>query len=706
MNYLNQIPLARLTFPLIAGISYGLYFPLQELGNWFYLVAFFLLLALLFLSNRGSQYSQWFGITLTVFFMVLGVKLVEIHTLRNAPTYFAQYLCEDENYLVVKIDEVPQVKANSVKAFVNVEAVGVGQEWKPAEGRLLVYFGLDKNAEALKYGDKLLINASIDEVPTPLNPGQFDYKSYLERKGIYHRVYVKPVNYVITETGAGNSLWTWVYSIRQYLLTQFTQHGLEGSQLAVASALVLGYDDDIDNDLLQAYSASGTLHVLSVSGMHAGILFIVLTWLLGWMGQSLPARIGRAFVIILTVWTYALVTGFSSPVIRAAAMFSLFAIGKSLNRQANNYNILAGSCLLMLVLNPFLLADTGFQLSYLAVFGIAAMYPCLHRLWGIDERIQISEKNKPKPLKIAVRVVNWFTANGWSIIVMSIVAQLVTLPLGLYYFHQFPNYFILANLVVIPLSTIALLGGLGLLVFSWVPVLSNVLGYALSKVIWALNSLVLYGEQLPFSITDNIRLSQGEVLIMGFVIITMYVALKRGKKQWLFASLVAVLVFTGFRLATNNTLLQQQKLVVYNAGKASAIEVIAGNKSVLMADSLALPGTINYRFNLKSATWFYGISHRKVVAPSTTLFNCAGKVVLVINKGFTPEQFAGITKAEYVVVSGNTDVDLTLISKLKPEVVVFDASNKYSKVKEWQRELDRLTVKHYTVSQGAFVADL
>ncbi len=668
----------------MVGIGCGLWLPLVLPNSFFYPAIILVLSCLVFLSIKGIRFAAWSGLLITLFFVLIGVKLVELNTAANQPVYFGKYLSAD-NFIVARIIEPPQEKAKSVKALLQIESIKQGKVWVKAGGTLLAYFALDNTATALAYGDRILIRTKIDEVKPPQNPGQFNNKQYLANKGIYHQTYLSTEHYYIVESNVVNSFYAWVYKVRAKLLWQLRESGLKGQELAVASALLLGYDDDIDNNLLQAYSASGAMHILSVSGMHAGLVYIAFLWLLQFAGPSLGARIFRTSVIIIMLWLYALLTGFSPPVIRAAAMFSMLAIGQSLNRYTNAINILAGSCLIMLVLNPFLLADVGFQLSYTAVFGIALLYKPVYNLWEFK---------------------HWLPDNVWQLTAMSLVAQLATFPLGLFYFHQFPNYFLFSNLLIIPLSTIAIFIGIGLLAFSFIPIVAKGVSFLLHYIILALNWLVMQSEQLPLAVDKNINISILEMASVYFIITAFAVAIYYRKKQWLYAALAVSVIYMGVRIQHNSQISIQQKLIVYNVNKATAVEFITGNKSVLLADSSALPGTVNYRFNIEGALWYYGIDNRKVFAsnnnypkPITVLGN---KSLLIANGKLNTD---GVTKADYVLISNNPFINFDALQKLNPTMVIIGSNNKPKKVAYFIKELDKRGINYYNIAQqGAFIA--
>ena len=214
-------------------------------------------------------------------------------------------------------------------------------------------------------------------------------------------------------------------------------NGVEGKQLKVASALLLGYRENLDKELVKSYASAGAMHVLAVSGLHVGILYLLLTRIFSFLKKVKKVKNGKFILTILIVsflWFYAIMTGLSASVMRATTMFSFIVIGNELlNRKTSIYNTLAVSAIILMIINPFIVYQVGFQLSYVAVVGIVYLQPKLNRLFYSRYKL--------------VRGV-------WAITCVSLAAQIATFPLSLHYFHQFSTYFFISNLIVIPASSL------------------------------------------------------------------------------------------------------------------------------------------------------------------------------------------------------------------------------------------------------------
>ena len=305
-----------------------------------------------------------------------------------------------------------------------IVAIKDSNEWHHPKGKMILYFEKDSaSVSSLSYGDYFYVYGKPNRVKAPSNPGEFDYKRFLERKGIYHQLYLASDRWIEIDKQKENPIYRFALNCRAYLLDILQEKGLKGAEYAVASAILLGYSDKIDAKLLQEYSGAGAMHILCVSGLHVGIVYVVFSMLLFFLGKTDRSRFLKSMLLILLIWSYAVLTGLSPSVMRASAMFSLVAIGQNMRRDTNIFNTLSASAFILMLIDPLIILNLGFQLSYSAVLGIVLLQPPIYRIFTIKSKI---------------------LDKIWTIIAVSIAAQIGTLPITLYYFHQFPNYFFLS----------------------------------------------------------------------------------------------------------------------------------------------------------------------------------------------------------------------------------------------------------------------
>ncbi|MFM2134818.1 MAG: hypothetical protein RL021_218, partial [Bacteroidota bacterium] len=422
------------------------------------------------------------------------------------------------------IMESPKRKGNSLRTTVRVDALHSGTAWQPAVGNVLVYLPAADSTRLLVTGERIYVNRPCEPVADATLPGQFDFKYWLELKQVYGTVRLRQGEWLILDLPVASTFMSVLESWQQRLVGVYRAAGFSGNELGVVSALVLGDDGEVEPELIHAFAASGTLHVLSVSGMHVALVHGAVERLLVLLFRRKRNRWPKFTVSLFVLWAYALLTGFSPAVRRAAAMLSLILLGKTTGRSVDTWNLLSGSLLILVAAQPGLLCESGFQLSYAAVAGIVGFYPWL--------RSRIGEAGRAGELLL-------------TSVSVALAAQWFTFTLGLYYFHRFPNYFLPANLIIIPWSTVLLFGGIILLMLYPFPLLFQAFGQILEKsTIW-LNKTVLLFNRLPNAEASGIWISGWECVLLTAAVLLLTVFLVVRSNAYLFAALFSLLVFFG-----------------------------------------------------------------------------------------------------------------------------------------------------------------
>lgn len=368
------------------------------------------------------------------------------------------------NPYIAEVLQFDQEKPGSRENLLVVKRKKEEGGWVSSEGKVLVYH---RQQFGLKPGQLVFVEKSPETIPAPSGPNEFDYSAFLEKKGILNRQFIDKELTVLDSAGAGSPVF-WMEYIRESLSGLIREKVPDLKNQKIALALFLGQKQFLDRDTKKAYSEAGVMHVLAVSGLHIGILVGVLLLLIK------PLRLGgkqrKTFLlgVVTVIWMYAFLTGLSPSVVRASVMFSLITLGQIRERKPSIYNVLAFSAMLMIVIDPEVIFEIGFQLSYLAVLGIVVIQPLILRWWLPP---------------------NMFLEYCWQLLTVSVAAQLATFPLSVWYFHSFPSYFLIANLLIIPLTFLLMQIGIPFLILSWIPVLSDVLG-------WILNLLLMVQDWL------------------------------------------------------------------------------------------------------------------------------------------------------------------------------------------------------------------
>lgn len=695
----NKAPFVRLLIPFIIGILIALYFPLNIAGATFYKYSFLGILFLCSLCLFIRLSYRWFilyGVIINLLFVFAGFGLVTIKREHFSETHFSQKLNAEKVLASVIISEAPEEKENSYQLIVEVNSITVENSWQPTKGRMIIYLSKEVRASDLKYGDQLLINTRIQRIKAPSNPSQFDYKQYLAYQQITHQTYLTSSNWIKTGHQSSNILYESSYRIRNYLLSVLEQYGISGEEIAVGSALLLGYRESLNDTIVSAYSSSGVMHILAVSGLHVGIIYLVFNYLLSWFLKGKGGRLLKAALLLLLLWTYALVTGMSPSVMRAVTMFSFIVVGESIQRKGSIYNTIAVSAFLLLLINPYLLVNVGFQLSYAAVIGIVLLYSRIYGLFNFKNRL---------------------IDQAWSILVVSFIAQLATAPLAMYYFHQFPTYFLLANLAVIPLATLVIYVGILLLVLHKITFLATYLALGFAFLLKLLNGLTKHLEQLPLASVQNISLSAVEVVLLYLFVIVLILHFIRLKIQYLYSAQLCIIIFLCLEVVNKNKQLNQRKFIVYDISKTTAVDFINGNDNLLFTDSTINLTDKKIKFNVQNNWIDLGIKHPNLLCNDTVT---ASLMVKYPYAQFYDKQIVFYSKehlanlktvplnVDYLIVSGNVNLDIEQVYTFyKPKVIVFDSSNSYYRVRKWGEECAKLGVVFYDVNQdGAFVVNL
>lgn len=560
MNFWKNHPGIRLVIPFVLGIITSI-----ELGfYWEYSLYFggFILLLLGFTFWKSTfKNRKLIGLFYFLSIFFIGFIFTSIRTEKNANSHFSHHR-SDSNYLLAVVADNLQEKQNSYKTVLKIKQL-VGDSSVPVSGKILAYFRKDSIISPLEYGDEILITNNMNYIESNRNPNQFDYKNYLNLNQINYQIYLKPSDYINTGKKKGNLLFAFSQKMRQTLYKYLAQNGVEGKQLKVASALLLGYKENLDKDLQKSYASAGAMHVLAVSGLHVGILYLLLSKIFSLFKRLKKTRFLIALLIIAFLWFYALMTGLSASVMRATTMFSFIVIGdRLLNQKVSIYNTLAISAIVLLVINPYIVYQVGFQLSYAAVLGIVYLQPKLNKL--IYSRYRI------------VRAI-------WAITCVSIAAQIATFPLSLHYFHQFPTYFFVSNLVVIPAAFLVFYLGVFLFVTAPFGGLSLVIGKLINGIIWFLNEAVYLTESLPTSVMKEIEFSVFETYLLYGIIIGFLVSFYNRKIKSFYLCLSLVILFLGIQLFQQYQSTQQEYLTFYSVNKYSALEYTVGNTAYFIA---------------------------------------------------------------------------------------------------------------------------
>jgi len=567
MFFWNSYPFVRYTTSLIAGIV--CFEKVPELWSYPWL-AVGLLFVFHLVLNKVSQkigyfkVRHWMGIiTLSIFFYI-GGWCTQIHYHNFGSIHYSNQSKEIIGFTGTISSPVNERK-NHFRFDFEIERLFTSDSIIHSSGKTHLYIRKDSSDLEIKYGDQLAVFGRLYPIPGPDNPNEFDYRLYLKRQNIFCHSFVQNDDVQIIGHEPPNAYMQWAYSLRSAASSIIDQHIPESRENGIAKALFLGIKDHLDNEVKQAYSAAGAMHVLAVSGLHVGIIYLLINLLFGRisnLGKSGNYAFG--LISVSLIWLYAAMTGLSPSVLRAGTMFTFVAIGQASAREGNIYNTLAIAAFVLLIFQPYLIYSVGFQLSFAAVLGIVYLQPKMYRLFEVR---------------------NGLLDKAWAITCVSLAAQISTFPLTAYYFHQFPTYFLASNLIVIPASFIMLTGGIAMIIISFIYMpLGASIGNYLGKFMWIINEIIGYVHQLPHSLIKWIYLDQAE-LLLSYIIVGLFIgALHFRSFQTLVTSAIAGVIFMFTVVSSNHQQSKRHELVFYEISKKLAIDNINGHSSTLYID--------------------------------------------------------------------------------------------------------------------------
>lgn len=691
----KQSPFIRLLLPLTAGILLQWYLQFSLVVIVMALASFsisFLLFLLLPISLR-FKFQPLQGLIIHLLLVGFGLLLTWQKDIRHDNNWYGSFYKEGD-YLVVRIDEPLVEKTRSFKADGYIESLIHEGESIPCKGKVLLYFSKDSSVNGLHYGNRILINKNLQTIKNSGNPGAFNYQRYAAFQQTFHNVFLKQKDWVKTENGNKNSsrLKQFIFNAREYVLSVLRKRVEAGKdELGISEALLIGYTNDLDKDLVQAYSNTGVVHIIAISGMHLGLIYVMLVWLFAKIPLVNRSKLVQVALILTCLWLFSLLTGAAASVLRSAVMFSFITVGQSFSKQSSVYNSLAASAFAMLCYNPYFLWDVGFQLSYLAVIGIVVFQRPIYNIFYVKNKLL----NKL-----------------WQLIAVSTAAQLLTFPVCIYYFHQFPNLFLLTNIIAVPLSGIILYAEIALVAFSWIVYAGIYLGKLVAWLVWLMNKIILRINELSFSVWDKIPASVISTWLLYAVVLCFSTWLMRKTKKHFLAGIAFLFAFVLLNAFNSWQVQKQQKIIVYNVPQHQAIDFVEGTSYQFIGDSVLLEDGLLQNFHLKPGRIALQLNNRmdslNGIFHDRVFYQFQNKRIAIITEAIQVENLQGKIDIDLVIISKNPKLFISELNKVvNCKQIVFDASNPAWKIEKWRKECEEMKLKNHSVAdEGGFLYDL
>ena len=671
-----QYPLTQITLFFVCGILFNRYLNFEFNIGLILLVTVFSLFLICFAASYRSKNKvrqNFFTISTFLLAFATGIFSVIIHQDTGNKNHYTNFGHSD-GAVGLKVTIVERWKSTAKNDRFVAEVYSLNDT--AASGKMLINFRKEKTTSKINIGLKLALFAKIIPLQKPLNPDQFDYSSFLKNKSIYGQIYTDESSLAVFSS-AEKSIYYYSAVFRDRVIANLKNSGFNQKELAVVSALILGQRQDLDPTVLQNYQFAGAVHILSVSGLHVGFVLLFLNYFLNFLPNTSRFRIFKTVLIIFVLWSFALVAGFSPSVVRSVTMFSFVAIGMFMRRKTYIFYTFYCSIFLILLFEPSFLFDVGFQLSYMALFFILWLQPEFEKLW------------QPK-----FKVVNYF----WQVLTITFAAQLGTMPLSLYYFHQFPGLFFVTNLLIMFLITVIMGVGLFVVLIAFCTEIPTFISKILEKLIWLLNYIVEQIASFESFIFRDISFNFWMMASLYAAVFALGWFCIRPNFKTTVVLLSTVVLFQISFISFDFNSGSKEEFIVFQARNSSLILERKGKEISVFSNQLDTLLFNNDR-TIQSFNVANGTSVKQVQkVPNLMFFH--DKKILVLDSSSV---FAPGLNPNILVVTQSPKINFErVLRSCKPEIVIVDASNYKNVVEKIRKTCNQEKIPFHAVAEKGF----
>ncbi|PJE41127.1 MAG: competence protein ComEC [Flavobacterium sp.] len=622
-------------------------------------------------ANKRNAFKS-FGWLVALLSVALGLSTAAFHQDTRSRLHYS-HLTEDQvpYHFQLTLHE----KLKSTKKNQRYVAIIKSINHRKSLGKILLNIRHSSQNTNIPIGSHLAVDGLLYHNKAPFNPNQFDYSGYLENQQIYAQIYTLwPKLKIITTE---NTIWSKFSNFRTKIIDNLKKSNFNETELAVMIALLLGQQQDIDPETLQEYQLAGAVHILSVSGLHVGFIMLFINFLLKPIPNTSRNSYIKLLIIVVALWSYGVLAGLAPSVVRSVTMFSFVAVGQHLRRSVNVYHSLLVSVLLILLWKPSFLFDVGFQLSYLALFFILWLQPLIADFW------------QPK---------NKITRYIWDILTVSLAAQLGTLPLSIYYFHQFPGLFFVTNVLVLPLLGIIMVVGLVAVIIGCFGTVPKFVIVPLTMMIAIQNKCIGWVASWDALVFKNIGFTAAMLWTSYLVIIALGLWLQKPIYKKVVLAMVSVLLLQIVCLHNKWQSTNTQEMIVYHQKKSTMITERKNNKVILFGND-SIQNTIAKNQILQSylTANFAKLTQRENLQ-NLYYFNTK-KILLIDSSAAVPLNI----KPDIVILVNSPKINLErYLSAYTPKQIVADGSNYKSYIRLWKATCHKAKIPFHITNEKGF----
>lgn len=632
------------------------------------------LVIILFLLSRYFNRHQTnpiygYAITLALFLCGLLLYTNEIVSISDLPP--------EESYFECTLSDFPIEKENSIRLKVQLNRRLTEDGSQKVKGSMILYNKKDISHIPLQPGDKLRIRCKPIEITNRGNPNEFDYRFYMQNQGIRYYAFTTSESLANHIMPKHRRIIHRSLIIREKLIEMYRRRGITGEQLAVVAAITLGEKDLLEPEQKQNFIKAGIVHIMAVSGLHALILSMFVFNMLFFMkGRLNPLRI---IITIIILWSFAYVTGLTPSVLRATLMFSFLQAAKLTKRRVNGINSVLASAFILILVRPSSIFNSGFLLSYSAVIYIITFYNDFYNI---------------------IRFKRWLPDKIWQAAAVTIVAQAGTLPLTITLFNRFPTFFLITNIIIVPLASLLIVTACLVPLTYMLPFLSKFLAMILNKLTIFTESLTAKAASIPYSSVENIGMTRMEcvALTIALFIIACFVLKKRPFSPLLPIS--ALLIFVSVVFFSEFSVSKSNELIVFNTPGSVNIGMRKGKTLNLFSDSHTPAQDVRkecstLRLRLKTFNFTEG----------NYLISAAGKKILLSD--FFDETLLKQYKPDIIIINHPIASELKMkYDNNIPDIVIITSSDLADDGSIIRQYFSPAETIHFTKTNGAFIARL
>ena len=681
---LQSIPFVRLFVPFALGITFADHClpPISSsIGCFIFSLLVQSLFSLLTIHQRFR--FVWIGGGLVAGLMFsFGMLLQRTADVRSRGDFPATETSFTGQTIIASVLAPPEKKGRFFRCLAMIRATFDEHRFTTSTAKLNVYLSIEADQRIPAIGDWIVFSALPQRIRSTSNPGMFDFAAYASRQNLYYQVFLQSSSaYRIVPGKRKQTFDKWIEGVRQHTIRIIQKYISDKQSAGMGEALLIGYKSDLDAEISQAYSNTGLAHVVAISGLHLGLIYWLLSICLGFVNRK-GMRWLYALLMLSGLWLFSVLAGAGPSIIRSAVMFTCFLIGKTFNRRNIVLNALAASAFLLLCYEPSWLWDVGFQLSYAAVLSLIIFM---------------------KPIYLSSSLHNKALDVLWQMCAVTLAAQILTLPLTIFYFHQVPLLFIFSNLVAVPLSTVVVFCLVAVCAFAWIDPVARLIGYITGLQIRWMNGFVGYMNDYPLSQISNIWITPFDTLLLFVVIIFASMFLNKPtlqKLRWLTVAVVATIVTFLFE---NILARYGNRIIVYNLPRAMMIDFVHNGKAFSIADSASLDLVTKYVEPTRHL-WRTKAAACKVFENGAYELRFGSQRVIVIGRnGASPADVSGAV----IILHNNPAFTFLPGWNSQHIMVVADGTNTRRKIEEWRRLADSLQIRFQAVSvDGPWIRSL